>query len=192
MKKNISFKDFYNSLPRFVSAGEVEYENDKYLSPIERRFEWDNVEFGLTISPALISDRTDGDKCYFPGKTERIVESALIAMADPKNPNFYEKGSAVVVRLKFLFDVVLRTSDDSALSIFDIERSLHVLSDAGYALTCDNAEFNFYSIERLTRTEKNGEVYYYVRLTSISSGTDTIFNCFFGKKSLSDLVEINI
>lgn len=192
MKKDISFKDFYNSLPRFVSAGEVEYENDNYLSPIERRFEWDNVEFGLVISPALISDPTNGDKCYFPGSTERIVELALIAMADPKNSNFYEKGSAVVVRLNFLFDIVSRTTDDLDISIVDVERSLHVLSDAGYELTCDNAEFNFYSIERLTRIEKNGEVYYYARLTGISSGTDTVFNCFFGKKSLSDLVKINI
>jgi hypothetical protein len=188
MKEDISFRDFYNLLPRFVFAGEFEYEFDKYLSPIERRVEWDHIEFGLVISPALISDKNSGDKCYFPGKTEQVVESALISMADPINPDFYEKESALVIRLNFLFEIVSGTSGDSAISIPDIELTLHVLSDAAYALTRDNAELNFYSIEQLRRVEKNGEIYYYAKLTGVSCGMDEIFNCFFGKKNLSDLM----
>ena len=189
MKDDVSFRDFYDSLPRFVSAGEVEYEFGKYLSPIERRVEWEKVEFGLVISPALITDPAGGDKCYFPGKTEQIVEAALIAMADPKNPDFYEKESALVVRLDYLLDVVSEVSGNLDVSLSDVELALHVLSDAGYTLIRDDAELSFYSIERLSRAERNGEVYYYAKLTGISSGMGKIFKYLFGESELSDLVE---
>lgn len=187
MKKDLNFKDIYNFLPRFVAAGEVEYKDDKYLSPIERRFEWNHVEFGLVISPALITGQPDGDRYYFPGKTEQTVESALLELADPENLNFYEKESVLVVRLNFLLEVTSDLCGDENLTAGSIELSLHVLADTKYELSCGTSGFNFHTIEQLSRVEENGETYYRVRLASIAPDTGEIFDCLFGEKNLDGL-----
>ena len=189
MIKDLKFKDIYNFLPRFVAGDEVVYEDDKYLSPIERRFEWNHAEFGLVISPAMITAEPYGNKHYFPGKREQIVESALIELADPENPNFHEKESALVIRLNFLFEVVSDLSGEAPLTLGEIDLALHVLADTKYKLTCGTSEFRFYSIEQLSRIEKNGEVYYCVKLTSITPGAGEVFDCLFGQKKLGNLVE---
>lgn len=189
MIKDLKFKDIYNFLPRFVAGDEVEYKDGKYLSPVARRFEWNHAEFGLVISPALITSEPDGTKHYFPGKRERIVESALMELADPENPNFHEKESALVFRLNFLFKVVSDLSEDMHITPDEIDLSLHILADTKYELTCGTSEFRFYSIEQLSNVEKDNEVYYCAKLTSIAPGAGMVFDCLFGEKNLSDLVK---
>lgn len=189
MVKDLKFKDIYNFLPRFVAGDEVEYRDGKYLSPVERRFEWNHTEFGLVISPALITGESGGSKHYFPGKRERIVESALIELADPENPNFHETESILVVRLNFLVEVVAELSEETLLSAGDIDLALHVLADTKYKLTCGDSQFRFYSIEQLSRVERNGEVYYRAKLTSTAPGAGTVFDYLFGQKKLSAMVE---
>jgi len=189
MIKDPKFKDIYNFLPRFVGDDEAEYEDGKYLTPVERRFEWNHAEFGLFISPAVITGEPGGAKHYFPGKREQIVESALIELADPENPNFHEKESILVVRLNFLSKVVSDLSEDIHLTPDEIDLALHVLADTKYELTCGTSEFMFYSIEQLSRIEKDGEVYYCAKLTSLAPGAGMVFDCLFGQKNLSELVE---
>lgn len=189
MKKDLKFKDVYNFLPRFVSADEIEYKDDKYLSPIERQFEWNHIGFGLVISPALVTEQSNGDKYYFPGKVEQIVESTLIELADPENANFYEKESVLVVRLNFLLEIVSDLFGDKNLTADDIELALHILADTRYELSYETSRFSFYSTEQLSRAEKDGEIYYRVRLMSIAPSTSEVFDCLFGEKSFSELGE---
>lgn len=189
MKKSGEFKDIYNFMPRFVVGGEIESEDGGYLSSIVRRFEWNHTEFELVISPALITDQPGGDKYYFSGKKEQIVENALIELADPENCNFNANESTLVVRLNFLVEIVSDLSGDISLTAIDIDLALHVLADTKYELTRGISLLKFYPIGNLRRAEKDGEIYYCVKLTSISSETATIFDYLFGDKSLSDLRE---
>ena len=137
----------------------------------------------------MIRCKPDGEKHYFPGKREQIVESALIELADPENPNFHEKESALVVRLNFLVEVVSEMSENLHLTPAEIDLALHVLANTKYKLTCGDSEFRFYSIEQLSRVERNGEVYYCAKLTSTAPGAGTVFDCLFGQKKLSAMVE---
>lgn len=183
MSKSRNIENIYMLLPRFVSDQDVKYNDKRHLPEITRDFERNGVRFNFVISPALVYNPNDGNKHYYPGEREKIVESALRELAVEENPNFIKSNLALIFRLRYFLKHLADHPAGILYTTDEIELSLHILLGTTYQLDDGESEIYVRPVEELNRIEKNEEVYYYLQFSSMFLGNNQIFDFCFGDKN---------
>jgi len=121
--------DLYESIPRF-SYSPVKREMGKYLPILKRSFEHRDREFHMEITPARI-----GEKDYYAGAKEELIEMELVQMSS-------EKGMPTGMGLygvKFsLYELRKRLKvKGHTYSILQIKEGLHIMSRSTLILKAD-------------------------------------------------------
>jgi len=112
--------DVYEAIPRFVWKTQTR-EYGKYLPILKRDFQHKGVDYQLELIPARI-----GDKEYYPGAKEELIEMELVKMA-------FEKGVPTfngTYGIKFsLYEIRQRLSfKGHSYNIPKIKEALHIMS----------------------------------------------------------------
>ena len=111
---------FYESLPRFVTDAPVVAVRGKFLSAIERPFEWQGRQFVFTIAPAHVGNFIVGESFpntgimshRLPGTLEKSVEEVLRQLAVPENINFDAERSVLYCRSTEFMELFAASNDD--------------------------------------------------------------------------------
>jgi hypothetical protein len=183
MSKPRTIENIYKLLPRFVSESDVKHTDKCHLPEVKRDFERNGVRFNFVISPALIYNPNEGNKHYYPGEREKIVELALRELAVEENPNFIKSNLALIFRLRYFLEYLAHHSAGSVYTTGEIELSLHILSGTTYQLDDGKSEMYVRPVEELKRVEENEEVYYYLQFSSMFLGDNQVFDYCFGDKN---------
>lgn len=173
----------YDLLPRFVTEP-VEYIDGMRLRHITRDFEWNGRSFIFVISPALIRNKSGEEQHYFPGKLEEFIETVLLGLAVPENPNFLLDESILHFSLGQLLEEVTGLAGGLNYTTNDIELGLKILTDTKYELIskATGAELYFRPVERLTVREIDDEIYYRAQLSPLLFNKNDQFDFCFSKK----------
>lgn len=174
----------YDLLPRFVTEP-VEYIDGRRLRHITRDFEWNGRSFIFVISPALVRNSSGEEKHYLPGKLEEFIETVLLELAVPENPNFLSDESILHFSFGQLLEEITGLTDGLNYTTIDVEIGLKVLTDTKYELIskATGAELYFRPIERLTMREIDDEIYYRAQLSPLLFNKDDQFDFCFSRKS---------
>jgi hypothetical protein len=190
MKEIEAPESIYLLLPRFVTEEDNDYAAGKYLPAVIRDFEWENLSFRFVISPARVRDESGEDRHYYPGRQERVVETALRQLAVEDNANFRSEESTLDFTQSQLMNEIysLSRDSDSRLKRDDVDLSIRILADVKYELISNDyegSELYFRPIERLVVREINGEVYYRSQLSELFFRQTEQFDfCFPGKNAV--------
>ncbi|MGC2238000.1 MAG: hypothetical protein WA584_17705 [Pyrinomonadaceae bacterium] len=182
MKRAEKPTNLYEMLPRYVTEP-VELSDDTYLPAIARDFEWEGLRLTFVFSPAKIWSESGGDKHYYPGDREKLIEIALRKLTLPENINFRQEEWTLDFSFTDLMKLISGISGDSAYKEEDIRLGLEILGNVTYQLLTEKAELHFRPVERLQKVEKDGEIYYRARFSELFFNRMEHFDiCFLGKK----------
>lgn len=149
--------DLYQILPRFVDEGFVyEYVKGLLHKPIERAFEWREESCQLIIAPASVEDDDGQHRHYFPGRQEKQVETALIALAAQNENVFLAKEKKLI----FTADQLEKQLSAAGIQLSrkQIKRSLEILSGVNLTICKQEQRMMFQLIEALLIIEKKADV----------------------------------
>lgn len=172
-------KQFYDLMPRFVENHQVEYINSRFLSSIERQFEWNGRRFSFVITPAMLHNQYRGGKHYFPGIKEQIVEEALRHFAVKEYSGFFDEQSVLVISLDKLSEKISDAFQNHVLTADEIEKALEILADTRYRIINEFVETAFYSIKELSRMNIGGSIHYRINFSRMFLGKCEIYDCVF-------------
>lgn len=172
-------RQFYELMPRFVEDRHIEYISGRFLSSIERQFEWNGQQFTFVITPAVLHDDHRGGKHHFPGIREQAVEKALRYFASKECPDFSDEESILVISLDKLSRKLSKAVKNQVMTSDEIEKSLQILADTRYQLINDFVETGFYIIEEISRMNLYGVINYRIKLSRIFLGKCESYDCVF-------------
>lgn len=175
---------FYEKMPRFVHDV-PDIADARFLSPIQRMFEWSDKQFTLLIVPACGiaptgAETDDAYRDFFPGDAEEIIEKVLRRLAVAGNINFDAKNSMLCFSLTEITNEYPTVTNGDGLTRERLEKSLDLLSDVKYVLKQGIKELHFRPIEGLRCVEISTEVYYRVCFTPFFFDRGNLFNRIFG------------
>lgn len=189
MKESEAPESIYLLLPRFVTEEDEDYAAGKYLPAVIRDLEWENLKFTFVISPARVREESGEDRHYYPGRRERLVETALRQLAVEDNVNFRSEESTLDFTQSQLMNEIYSLSRNSDLTLDrdNADLSIRILADVKYELISKDyggSELYFRPIERLVVREINGEVYYRSQFSELFFRQTEQFDfCFPGKNA---------
>ena len=176
--------NIYMMLPRFVAEPLRKAGGDRHLPAIFRDFDWNGVQYKFIISPATVYREEIGEKHYYPGEREKMIESGLRELAVTENPNFLGAENTLYFSFSQLRRELNGMTGGSRYNENEIKLGLDILADAKYELHKGSSELCFRPIEELTIREKNGETYYLAIFSSLFLNRIEAFNfCFNHAKS---------
>lgn len=133
----------WDSVPRYsVSRQAMAQMRDErgFLDLLKIEFMYRDVNFNITIQPALIEDKAKNGKitqtAYYPSANEELVEEALRKLAVDQNQGFYDKAEAISGVIFSLYQ--LRE---------ELQRRGHTRSYAEIVLSLDILARSFIQIE---------------------------------------------
>ena len=102
--------ELYDAVPKYF-WGKSKRVQGKFLNSIVRQFKFRGVEYEVELLPARIKTEGGGEKDYFPGKREELVEDALRKFASDGSTRgvFLDNEAGVVFSLYELQDELKRS-----------------------------------------------------------------------------------
>ena len=170
----------YRLLPRFLTEADLDPKVSKEVRfpSVSRRFEWNNTEFDLIISPAVISENGISNY-YYPQERERKLEDALFGLIEVGN-GFDKETGTVKFALRELVSEVDKPSSEIDLEATDLVLGIKILSKINYELVDGRSEYCFRPIEKMLFDQSDGEYYFHIQFAKFFLGDMKYFNLCFG------------
>lgn len=183
MSRGQETENIYTSLPRFVAEPVRRTPLDPHLPPVLRDFEWDGRRYIFIISPATVYRDGIGEKQYYPGERERLIELGLRELAVSENPSFLDEENSLCFSFSQLRRELDELTGDSVYSDHAVKDGLDILADAKYEIHYGVSELCVRPIEQLTVREKDGETYYLAKFSSLFLHRNEVFDFCFGRRT---------
>ncbi len=127
--------ELYDFMPKYV-WGKVKRINDTFLNSLERKFECRGVKYNIVISPARLRLPSGGEREFFPGKREELVEDALRKLATRGAGLFLDEQVGVTFTL-YQLEQELRDNGHS-YSIVQIKDALLICARTNITVTSED------------------------------------------------------
>jgi hypothetical protein len=151
--------ELYDFIPKYV-WGRVERIQEKFLEPVERKFECRGGRYHVRIAPARVQDSDGVSRDYLPGKREELVEDALRKLATEGQGIFLNDEAAVTFTLYQLQQELKRTGHSYSITqlkealMVCVGTILHLTDESGQSVLASSI---FDTIGLQTREDWEGQ-----------------------------------